>query len=107
MEEAHNAYLFGLQVGAEHFVETDAYKALIAELWAEYISGYQAGFVDGYFTDSEQIAPFMEILTDLIAELRELRCACDCDDCEVKGGPQAVNRAEERLREIGGGDADV
>lgn len=33
MEEAHNAYLFGLQVGAEHFVETDAYKALIAELW--------------------------------------------------------------------------
>ncbi len=29
----------------------------------EYISGYQAGFVDGYFTDSEQIAPFVEILT--------------------------------------------
>ncbi len=36
----------------------------------EYISGYQAGFVDGYFTDSEQVAPFVAILTDLIAELR-------------------------------------
>ncbi len=62
---------------------------------------------NSWTTDPQRGDTLLPILQDLIAELRELRCACDCDDCEVKGGPQAVNRAEERLREIGGGDADV
>ncbi len=52
----------------------------MSERSPEYLNGYQAGFVDGYFTDSEQIAPIVAILQDLIAELRD-HCGevCRCD----------------------------
>lgn len=73
----------------------------MSERSPDYLSGYQAGFVDGYFTDSEQLAPLVSILTGLIAELRGLRVQMTRDECirpsEVY---RAADRAEMRLREV-------
>lgn len=72
----------------------------MSERSPEYLSGYQAGFVDGYFTDSEQIAPYLLILRDLIAESRLWLTG----DNPIPLG-LVLDRAEARLREVTGGDA--
>jgi len=72
----------------------------MSERSPDYLSGYQAGFVDGYFTDSEQLAPLVSILTGLIAELREL-ATCDID-LGNQTDPETIafllDRAEARLK---------
>lgn len=71
----------------------------MSERSPEYLSGYQAGFVDGYFTDSEQIAPIVAILTDLIAELRDEH---NNGDGYCGAALEAADRAEQRLRDVQG-----
>ena len=73
----------------------------MSERSPDWMSGYQTGFVDGYFSEDEVAAPYVSILTDLIAGMR---AAAEMNEGSAHSRfiVLACDTAEARLREVGG-----